>query len=408
MENSDLESRESTKNPADATTVRYACRVLLTKSEIDSIVPAWSRLRDAGARGCNFFNDPKLVAASSTWEPSFTPLVVVVERSETLIAVAPFLIMRNQFRLKFSVFTLSSSFAVRLLKLQGNSVIIGSDVSADECLSAVFQALKDQWDKFDLLFLDGVPKGDDLWNYIQTACFRRQGLRIAPAASAPDLGFKIELPSTFDEYFQTLGANSRKTFKKRTKELCERNGGALFQVTRPADVESFLRQADKIYKDSWQAKTYGDRTRCIPSEIARLQQIAEWGWLRSYVLTRGETPLAFQLGYQYRGVFYAMDFAFAQAEADCSPGGVLMHRMFQDLYERQTPQTVDLGHGDSPQKHTFRGSPHEVFFAYVVPRGRSAWFIRLQRMLTSIERCIRSVLVHLRVDRMVRRILKRK
>ncbi len=394
-------------NPNESAVEPYVCRILQTVNEIDSIVPAWSRLRDLEARGCNFQNDPQLIAAAVKLDLPATPFVAIVERSGALLAVAPFVVVNNIFRVRFSVFSLFS-LKVRLLKLLGNSVILGNNVSADQCFEAISQALKEHSDKFDLLFLDGIPSDDELWKYFQRDSFRQKGLRVFPAASAPDLGFRLSLPPSFDEYFQSLGANTRKSLKKRTKDLCERNQGVLSKITQPAEVELFLRQVDEVYRDSWQAKTYGGNVRCIPSEIARLQGIAELGWLRSYVLCRGETPVAFQLGYQYRGEFYAMDFAFAQAEADCSPGAVLMHLMFQDLYVRDTPHQVDLGHGDSPQKHTFRAVPYEVNFAYVVPRERRAWFIRVQQMLTNMERCIRSGLVRLKLDRAVRRILKRK
>ncbi len=386
---------------------QYVCRVLQTVDEIDSIVPAWGRLRDLGARGCNFHNDPELVATAARLDQSINPLVVVVERDGMLVAVAAFFVFSNLFRLRFSVFALSS-WKIRLLKLAGNSIILEKESSSKDCLRAIFHTLKAHANRFDLLYLDGIASADELWNYVQNDGFRSHRLRVFPAASAPDWGFRLSLPPSHEEYFQSLGTNTRKSLKKRTKDLCERHQGVFSQITQPDEVEMFLRYVDAIYRDSWQAKTYGDNVRCVAIEIARLQRIAELGWLRSFLLCRGETPVAFQLGYQYRGVFYAMDFAFAQTESDCSPGAVLMHLMFQDLYKRDTPQQVDLGHGDSPQKHTFRAVPFEVNFAYIVPRERRIWLIRLQQLLTKVERHVRSVLVGLKADRVVRRILKRK
>jgi CelD/BcsL family acetyltransferase involved in cellulose biosynthesis len=402
-----FEPTDAMTDPHESMEQPYVCRVLQTVDDIDSIVPAWCRLLDSGSLGSNFHNDPQLIAASAKLDTSVLPLVVMVERSGTLVAVAPFFIYTNLFRLRFSVFALSS-LKIRMLKLAGNTVVLDKNVSASDCLKAVFQAVNAQADRFDLLFLDGITSEEALWRYVQRADFRREGMRVFPAASAPDLGFQLSLPSTYEEYFQSLGTNTRKSLKKRTHDLCERNQGVLSRVTQSAEVESFLRQVDEIYRDSWQAKTYGGRVRCIPGEISRLREIAELGWLRSYVLRRSEKPVAFQLGYQYRGVFYAMDFAFAQAEADRSPGAVLMHLMFQDLYAWDSPRQVDLGHGDSPQKHTFRAVPYEVQFAYIVPRKRRAWFIRVQQTLTNVERWIRSGLVRWKVDRAVRRILKHK
>ncbi len=382
-------------------------RTVRTIAEIASILPDWRRMHETGGRGATYFNDPRVVTATIDNDSSVSPLMVVVERGGAIQAVAPFLRHATNFHLQFSVFTLAS-LSIRSLSLPGNGVAIATEAPADECLSVVFQALSDHAGEFDLLFLEGASIEADLWQYLTGNRMKSDRFSVVPAASDRDLAFRMDLPDQYDSYFQSLGASTRKSLKKRTKDLLERDGGAWIRVDAPEQVEDFLRDVDVIYADAWQSKTYGGRVRCVPGEIGRLKRIAEHGMLRSYVLFRQQIPIAFQLGFQHRDVFHAMDFGFAQQAADCGPGAVLMHLMMRDLFEHNSPRTVDLGHGDSPQKHTFRAIPQPVMFAYVIPKGRRRWFLSVQRMLTSIESLVRTALIKCRVDRFVRRILKRK
>jgi hypothetical protein len=196
--------------------------------------------------------------------------------------------------------------------------------------------------------------------------------------------------------------------KRCTKRLLAEHSSEVVKVTAASQVRSFLDDADAIYSQSWQAKTYGEVRKNGEADVARMEYIAAHGWLRSYLLTSTAGPLAFQFGYQYGETYYACDFAFDRKWSHLGPGAALMYLMLEDLHRERPPRVIDLGAGDSPQKRTFRGTPRSVGDYYVVPRNRWRYVVAAQRCLSDVEAGVRNVLVRTGSDRAVRRLLKRK
>jgi CelD/BcsL family acetyltransferase involved in cellulose biosynthesis len=136
-----------------------------------------------------------------------------------------------------------------------------------------------------------------------------------------------------------------------------RNHGAgalqLERVDAPAQVPAFLRNAATVARQSWQQQRLGVRIDASRHRQAQLVDLAERGLLRSYLLHCGPEPCAFGLAYQFRGVYHAVETAYAQSFAHFSPGIVLLYLVLEDLMRHQPPRCLYFGIGDAPYKREF-------------------------------------------------------
>ena len=80
------------------------------------------------------------------------------------------------------------------------------------------------------------------------------------------------------------------------------NDVELLRVTAPEQVADFLDHVDRIFQVTWRAKTMGRWERNTPAQVAHFREIAERGWLRSYLLVARKRPVVFLIGYQYAGL----------------------------------------------------------------------------------------------------------
>ena len=382
----------------------YSVTVIRDPDALLEVLPEWRDFMASNPHGCSFYNDPEIVELAVSHDgPS--PYIVLVRRAGRLECVAPFGIHSSHFGLRLSVFKLAS-FSVRLLKLFGEDVVYSADADVAKCCSLIFKSMN--FADFDLVYFEALDTRSPLWEYCSATNGKRNGLRFARLARAKEQSFQIALPPTFPEYVATLGSSTRNSLKRRAKRLFADHSAKLVKITTPDQVEQFLDDADAIFSDSWQAKTYGIVKKNSDMDVARMKHIAQQGWLSCYLLTSDLGPLACQFGYSYGSTFYACDFAFAQRWSALGPGAVLMYMMLEDMYLGSTPRVVDLGAGDSLQKRTFRGSPRDVGDYYVLPHNRLRHVFTLQRGLSVIEAAARALLIRTGFDKVVRRVLKHK
>ena len=208
----------------------------------------------------------------------------------------------------------------------------------------------------------------------------------------------------------SLSKSTRTSFRRRSKPWLDEGAASaeLVHCNRPEDVEPFLDGVDRVYADTWQARTYGFRARNTQDEIDRLKRLARRGWLRSYLLWYDGEPVAFQIGYQYKGVYYDTQPGYTQTHARLGAGTALYNLMVRDLYEQDTPEVIDLGQGTSNVKVELRAEASLRHPVHLTCGAGSNLLIRIQCRLDRIESVIRALLERWQLDRRVRRILKRR
>ena len=382
----------------------YETQIVRNRAELDLVLPEWREFLSDNALNHSLFSNPDVVAFD-VGDDEIVPYIVFVRFAGKLKCIAPFRVQLSRFRMQLSVFELAS-VRVRLMTLFGNDFVYSHDADVRQCFSRVFESFEGT--AFDVSILRAIDANSLLWRYCAAENGKPPGLRFARASRVKDQTFQLTLTQSFDAYLATLGSNTRSSLKRRTKKLLADHSAALVKITAADQARSFLDSADSVFSDSWQAMTYGPVRKNSQREVARMEYVANQGWLRCYLLTSDVGPLAFQFGYQYGDTYYACDFAFAQKWSHLGPGAVLMYLMLQNLHQECQPRVVDLGPGDSPQKRTFRASHHNVGDYYVVPRNRLRFLVSAQRCLSEVEAGVRAVLVRAGVDNAVRRFLKHK
>ena len=66
----------------------------------------------------------------------------------------------------------------------------------------------------------------------------------------------------------------------------------LERVSRREDVPRFLADVERITAQGWRAENIGERFRADAETHRQYTERAEHGWLRSYLLRCGDTPVA--------------------------------------------------------------------------------------------------------------------
>jgi len=382
--------------------------IVATAQQFDNLVPEWRHLVQHASNDVELQHDPDVVRLMlADPSQSLSPRFIVVRKDGRVRCIAPFYLHLTKVPLRLSVIQLAS-FRVRALRLFGDKVILHSDVDPEEGLQHIFETLHRIRRTFDVLWIHTQRIGDPLWTFITSPAAARWLFRPIVTSPHPEKLHRLTLNRTFDEYLAEVRSKvgfpgkAIRRFWRDMKERC-----AVTQITERAQVRPFLDDLDLIYNASWQARTYGERRRNTAPEVARLEAIASLGYLRSYVLKEDGTPIAFVLGYQYRGRYTYDETGYDSRRAVLSPGSILTHAAIEDLFRSNSPHEIDFGFGDGAYKRTFGNTAYDVCSLYLVQRGRWRIILGAQRFLNVAYELIRSMVIRARIDATVRRIVKR-
>lgn len=174
----------------------------------------------------------------------------------------------------------------------------------------------------------------------------------------------IEMGTSFDEYLKKMSSKTRSTLRKKVRDLGAIN---LTRVAVEDQVEWFLDRAIPVSKNSWQHRVIGQRLDPI-AHLEKYRDLARLGLFRSYLLTRGEEPCAFLVGYQSGGVFQLVECGYDERLATFSPGTALLYLVLEDLFAHNPPARFNFGPGDAPYKRQFGNRTSEDASVYLFRR----------------------------------------
>lgn len=181
----------------------------------------------------------------------------------------------------------------------------------------------------------------------------------------------IQLPESYEAYLSALSKATRTGIRRNRKKL---NAGAtgrikLSRFVTPEDVEPFLDAAIPVSRKTYQWKSLGiglhDRQRLTHL----LRTAAERGAMLCYVLYDGTTPLSFQVGYKFRGIYYAHETGYDPDFTKFSVGNQLHCLIVRDLIEHNPDvDCMDLLYGDTRNKERFSNAARQEGNFYLFPR----------------------------------------
>jgi len=357
----------------------YATKILTTESEISSATEPWERLR-ANQPKPHIATHPGWITAELRADgnkvnggKSNQALVAALYDGSTLVGVAPFFTHDYRWSCRLG-YTPIASFPVKRGVLCGDDLLGPADREANE---ALLRAITEADAGCHILLFEGIPTNSPLWRLLHESTYVREHFwTYVPSGPAPN--WRIDLPGSFDAYLSKWSGSTRRTLQYKVRRMEKACRGALRveRITERAQLPSFLAQAERISKQSWQGRQLG-QIICASEHGPKLEVCANRGWLRSYVLLNGDEPISFVLGYQESGIFYHDQCGYDPVWAAHHPGTTLLYRLIEDLFAWNRPEILDFGLGDNQYKQVFGNSVRDTADVYLLRKGVYMGFVGL-------------------------------
>jgi len=324
--------------------------------------------RSAQSEPRDMEQDPEWLETLAT-EPQQGVTVYSLEAQGELLGIAPFLVHPSvlQYRMGEVVF-----FAPRVRR----HVLMGEpEIRVDEragsrgvLLVELFRKLRQDLHSDDVVFLQAVPEGSDLYRLLTRPSELGRAYHVIPHGPLYHRRF-ISFTGDHASYLAGLRRTTRRDLRRSRRKFERQTGGrhavACFE-TEDAVVR-FLEEASALSRRTYQWNLLGLGLRDTPAMHHRLLGAARRGWLRSYILYADSRPVAFQLGYLHRGTFAAGDTGYDPDWAKCHAGIYLLMEMIRDLAPRA--RIFDFLHGDDLIKYRLSNRCRRERNFYLVPRG---------------------------------------
>jgi hypothetical protein len=296
-------------------------------NELDAIEAAWDRLCEQELQFVPSFAE----LLHQLEDGSRFRILAAIENSQ-IVAIACFIYSTTTKSYKIAARTLFQ-LPIRELFLFG-SCVLGKP--SEDVIRIFFRTVTEASD-FDLINVGEIFVDSPLYRAMTGL---DNGLSAWRVARKNRLWWLIRLPDSFDEYVAAL-PKSTSAHITRDYRYCERQGVDFQVMLRPEDVETFLAEAEKISRLTYQW-TLGLGTRNDEPTRQRLIRLAKGGILRCYIVyLRGE-PCAFGWGELSHGTFVFQRTGYDPRQRKFSPGTTLIMRMIRDLIENTDCEVFDF------------------------------------------------------------------
>jgi CelD/BcsL family acetyltransferase involved in cellulose biosynthesis len=251
---------------------------------------------------------------------------------------------------------------VRLLHVIQGGVVATTPAARDALMGALHAVLAEG--ETDVIQFPALPVESTLFR----ACQHLAGPTRRQYFARVTWRRQLVLPESFEAYLASRSHKTRFGIRYDAKRLESALGASLRVETmsQPATLERLVRQLDLVAHVSYQHGLGAGFTDTHENrELARLS--LERGWLRAYLLSDGDRPIAYWLCSAYHGRLLLRRTGFDPAYAHLRPGIYLLMRVLADAIADPMIEAVDFGQGDAEYKRQFSGDSFAerelVFFA---------------------------------------------
>jgi CelD/BcsL family acetyltransferase involved in cellulose biosynthesis len=204
-----------------------------------------------------------------------------------------------------------------------------------EACAAFCDALLAMRDDWDVALLTDLDEAAVFWTEMQSRA-RRQTLRVTLDTSA-EISF-VELPPSWDAYLATLSRDRRYAVRSARRKA-ESGAGAQFTVvTSGVELERAYDQLVSLHRRRWSARGVADAfssTEYVEFHREAVRACAACGWIRFYVLSSADAPMAMFYCYRFRDRVFYFQAGFDPSFERLRPGMVLMgHAIEHAIAER--------------------------------------------------------------------------
>ena len=309
-------------------------RIGASRSECDRLASQWVEFADRDDVTGSVWCDPRVWGHVVDFAGGAELAVAEVRQGDRLVALVPF--KRRTAPVHFSVglFRLGSRPAQTLELVDFGFPAELSVDRLDLLMTVVADAAAPPC---DLVILPNCRTKEKMRGFVRHA----------------QTTYLVDVHGAFDDYLGRLSAGSRQTLKRKVRQM----GRACALSTRcyrsAAEMPGLREHLQAVWSRSW----HGKLGRYAPPAVDFLRDLAGRGWVRAYVLSAGDTPVAYALGYQYKGTFLDEAPAYDERWKQHSPGLVLFHFAVEDLHMHDPPKTIDFGFGYNQYKQMLGTRP---------------------------------------------------
>ena len=186
----------------------------------------------------------------------------------------------------------------------------------------------------------------------------------------------LELPGSFEEFVASRSSNTRWRVRRDARRLAETFGDELrVEIVRdPSDCDRLVRAAERVARATYQ-RALGVGFSDTPEQRALAAVGLEHGWVRGYLLYKGDDPIAYWLCSTWGETILIRLAGFDPAYAELRIGLYLLMRVIEDAIADTNLHVLDFGPGDAAYKQQFSSASRQernvVVFAPTL-RGRPA------------------------------------
>jgi hypothetical protein len=219
----------------------------------------------------------------------------------------------------------------------------------------------------------------------------------------------IHFKGSFDEYFAGLSRSTRYNIRRSRSRLVSDFGEEpkLIRVTKPDQVDDFLRRSEQVSRKTYQWRLLGAGLRNNEETRASLRYAAELGWLRSFLFVLKENPIAFIQGYQFAGTLQGTHHGYDHDLARYSIGIQLWIAALKDMFDEATPEWFDFGNGDAHYKESLSNVSTDGLLLYLWPSTlKNRVFVGTVKTLKSVNRFGSKTVEKLKLKSRLKRIIR--
>jgi CelD/BcsL family acetyltransferase involved in cellulose biosynthesis len=302
-----------------------------------------------------------------TWWDSFQGNrelhIIVVRDADRIIGIAP--LMRET----ATVYGLP----IRRLALLANDHTPRTDFlvsgNADEVYRAVWNALRDDIDHWDVVQLTQLLKGSPT-SVAMTRFAADEGLPVGTWESS-DSPY-LELSGTWDSYWASLSAKFRSNVRNRLSRLTQIGEPALEILSDKTAIARACDDAWRLEASGWKDQegtsiTSDPAVRTFYTLLA--ERGADCGWLRLVFLTVGGRRIAVSYSAVHDGRLFLLKTGHDREFHTCSPFKLLTYFVAQEGYARGLREIDFLGDTEPwKQEWTPAARPHDWLFVFSTSR----------------------------------------
>lgn len=356
------------------------------------------------------FNDPRWVETLANRKDK-SARIYALRGQNGLTGLATFLVHPSSLRLALGELTLLSrpvrrfnAFAAPLAHADGGRE---REISI---LTELLARMREDMDRDQVIFLESVTEGTALFDLVTRPAALAGQFHALQYGNLYRHRFAT-ITDSFEGYLKQLGSRTRadlRTNRKRFIAHVQQNYRTRCFRTQ-ADVPDFLADSTELSRKTYQYRLLGsglrDREtleRCYLAAAAR-------GWFRSYVLYANERPIAFQVGYVYRGRFHAYEIGYDPEWARHHVGIFLHTEIIADLAATNgAVKEFDFGNGDNLHKERLStGYRLEGYFYLIPSHFRGSLMARSLRLTNRISAALGAFLGRFGIRKKTRDLLRK-